>query len=84
MIKFQNKIDTLKSDDRALQNEKNFIRKKVSEVQSEITQLENNLQFFKHAKNDNPLVKEVKLKIQRQKENLETWKSKLKQVNQLS
>ncbi|UZO80465.1 DUF349 domain-containing protein [Aquimarina sp. ERC-38] len=84
MIKFQNKMETLKSDDRALQNEKNFIKKKIDEVQSEITQLENNLQFFKHAKDDNPLVKEVKNNINKQKENLEVWKNKFRQLKQIT
>lgn len=85
LIKYENKLNTLSSqtDDRALKNEQNFIRKKIDEVHAEIRQLENNLQFFKHAKDDNPLVRDVQKNIQKHRENLEVWKAKLKKIKQL-
>ncbi len=85
MIKYENKLSSLsnQSDDRALQNERSFIRKKIDDVKSEIRQLENNLQFFKNAKDDNPLVKEVQNNIEKHKENLEVWKAKLIKIKQL-
>ena len=46
-------------DDRILDNEHNFIRKKIDELKSDINQLENNLQFFSNITEDNPLVKDV-------------------------
>jgi hypothetical protein len=45
--------------------------------------LENNIQFFANAKADNPMVKEVVKNIERQKEELATWKEKLKQLRNL-
>ncbi len=85
LIKYENKLTTLsnQTDDRALRNEQSFIRKKIDEVKSEIRQLENNLQFFKNAKDDNPLVREVQNNIERHKENLEVWKAKLTKIKQL-
>ncbi len=85
MVKYENKLNALsnQSDDRALKNEQNFIRKKIDEVNGEIRQLENNLQFFKHAKDDNPLVKEVHKNIAKHKDTLEVWKAKLKKIKQL-
>ncbi|WP_299245169.1 DUF349 domain-containing protein [uncultured Aquimarina sp.] len=85
MIKYENKLSSLanQSDDRALRNEQNFIRKKIEEVHSEIRQLENNLQFFKHADDNNPLVIEVRKNIEKHKESLEVWKNKLKKIKQL-
>ncbi|GGX09567.1 DUF349 domain-containing protein [Aquimarina muelleri] len=85
LIKYENKLNTLSSqtDDRALKNEQNFIRKKIDEVHAEIRQLENNLQFFKHAKDDNPLVRDVQKNIQKHRDNLEVWKAKLKKIKQL-
>jgi hypothetical protein len=70
-------------DDRKLKNEEFFISKKVVEVKDEIRQLENNLLFFKHVKDDNPLVKEVHNNIDRQKEQLETWIEKLKKIRSI-
>ena len=58
LIKFENKLHAMASEDdtRKLQNEQFFIGKKIDETKSEILQLENNLQFFKHVAKDNPLV----------------------------
>ncbi len=85
LIKYDNKLSTLsnQSDNRALQNEQSFIRKKIGDVKGEIRQLENNLQFFKNAKDDNPLVQEVQKNIEKHKENLEVWKAKLVKIKQL-
>ena len=85
MIKYENKLSSLSNqeDDRALRNEQSFIRKKIDEVKNEIRQLENNLQFFKNAKDDNPLVLEVQKNIAKHKENLDVWKTKLQKIKQL-
>ncbi|MBP2830566.1 DUF349 domain-containing protein [Aquimarina sp. U1-2] len=87
LIKYDNKLNTLSNrtddSDRALKSEQNFIRKKIDEVNGEIRQLENNLQFFKNAKDDNPLVREVQKNIQKHKETLEVWKAKLAKIKQL-
>ena len=85
LIKFENKLNSFASeeDDRKLKNEEFFISKKVGEVKDEIRQLENNLLFFKHVKDDNPLVKAVHNNIDKQKEQLETWIEKLKKIRSL-
>ncbi|EZH71361.1 hypothetical protein ATO12_07940 [Aquimarina atlantica] len=85
LIKYENKLNTLsgQSDDRALRNEQSFIRKKIDEVNGEIRQLENNLQFFKHAKDDNPMVRDVRKNIEKHKESLDVWKAKLNKIKQL-
>ena len=85
MIKFENKLQDLAtaSDSRVLDNERSFIRKKVDEIKGEINQLENNLLFFKHADEKNPLVKSVHDNIKRHKESLVIWNSKLKKIKEL-
>ena len=84
MIKFENKLDNLSaSDDNTdLDNERNFIRKKIDEVKSQINQLENNLQFFTNVEEDNPLVKEVYKNIKTHKEALKLWKEKLSKIKE--
>ena len=79
MIKYNNKLQSY-SDERQIENEMLFVRKKIDEVKNEIIQLENNLAFFSSASEDNPLVKEVYKKIERHKEDLNSWKQKLQQV----
>lgn len=82
MVKFESKLENLADpdDQRLLDNEQNFIRKKIDDIKSEINQLENNLQFFSNVKSDNPLVKDVHKNIDNHKKQLDTWKTKLTKV----
>ena len=85
LLKYGNKIQQLAGadNDRAIANERSFIRKKIDESKNEIRQLENNLLFFSNASEDNPLVKDVVKKVENHKEALETWQAKLKKLNVL-
>jgi len=89
MMRFSNRIDSLSgsNDTRKLDNEKIFLMRKIEEVQNEIFQLENNIQFFtntKNAKKENSIVLEVRKNIAIHKESLEVWKDKLKQLRNLN
>jgi hypothetical protein len=85
MIKFETKIQDFASasDSRLLDNEQNFIRKKIDEISGEINQLENNLQFFSNVDSKNPLVKDVHKNIAKHKEGLSIWEEKYKTIKQL-
>ena len=88
MMRFANRIDHLSesNDTRKLDNEKIFLMRKIEDVQNEIFQLENNIQFFtntRNAKKENSIVLEVRKKIAIQKESLEMWKEKLKQLKNI-
>lgn len=86
MIKYENKIETLNSNDsdhKNLDNERAFIKKKIDEVKSQINQLENNLQFFTNVDDNNPLVKDVRNNIKKHKESLNLWKAKLSKVKSM-
>jgi len=65
----------------AQQTERSIIRKKIEEEQDKIRQLENNLAFFSHVPEDNPVVKDVQKKIDLLHKQLETLKEQLKQIN---
>ena len=89
MMRFANRMDHLTEshDTRKLDNEKIFIMRKIDEVQHEIFQLENNIQFFtntKNAKKENSIVLEVRKNIAIHKETLAVWKEKLKQLRSLN
>lgn len=85
LIKFDNKLNALvnRDDERKLQNEHFFISKKIDETKDEIRQLENNLGFFHHVDENNPMVKEVHNNIARHKEQLEVWKAKLSKIKEI-
>lgn len=85
LIKYDNRIAAIadQDDDRQLNKERYFITKKIDEVKAEIFQLENNLGFFQHVSDDNPMVKEVHKNIADHKKTLEIWKAKLKKLKTL-
>lgn len=86
LVKFHNKIEHLveNNDSRRLHNESVFVQRKIDEIQSEIFQLENNVQFISNAKADNPLVKEINKNIDRHKDELKLWKEKLMQLKNIN
>lgn len=86
MMRFNNRLEQLAEGDdrRALEQEQFFIRKKIDEVQSEIFQLENNIQFISSSsKGENPFIKEVQKSIERHKDDLKLWKEKLQQIKNM-
>ncbi|WP_435622937.1 DUF349 domain-containing protein [Flagellimonas sp.] len=82
LIKYGDKMKQLAAtdDNRAIQQERTFIRRKIEETKGEIRQLENNLQFFSSASENNPLVMDVVKNIDQHKKALETWQAKLKNL----
>ena len=85
MLKYENRLQALDDadDSEKIRKEQFFIRKRIDETKSEIRQLENNMQFFSNADESNPLFKEVLKSIERHKQDLETWKAKLKKLKAL-
>ena len=82
MIKYEKKLSIIlnKDSDRYLDNEHHFVRKKIDEIKAEINQLENNMLFFQHVDDDNPVVMEAQNNLKRHKEQLSLWKAKLKNI----
>ena len=86
MMKFENKLEELKNADdngKGLDNETNFVRKKIDEIKGQINQLENNLQFFTNVDEKNPLVKAVYDNIAKHKDGLIIWQNKLNKIKQV-
>ena len=84
-VRYSNRSDNYSGSDdsRKSDNEKVFIMRKIEEVQSEIFQLENNIQFFtntRNAKKENSIVLEVRKNIEKHKEELASLKDKLKEL----
>ncbi len=85
LLKFDMRLAEIKAqeDSRLLSNEKTTIRKKIDEFKAEILQLQNNLQFFKHADKSNPLVADVYKRIKKHEDNLDTWEQKWRKIKSL-
>lgn len=85
LIKYDNKLNSIQThdDERKIKNEHFFISKKIEELKGEIRQLENNLGFFQHVDDNNPMVRDVHKNIKKHKEELELWKAKMKKLKDL-
>ena len=85
LIKYENKLESMhnEEDSKKLDNELFFIKKRVDEAKQEINQLENNLLFFSHVDENNPVVQEVHKNIARHKDELQVWKEKLKKIKSM-
>ena len=89
MMRFSNRMESLSenNDTRKLEGEKIFLMRKIDEIQNEIFQLENNIQFFantRNAKKENSIVLEVRKNIEKHKEEMQILKEKLKQIRNLN
>ncbi|MBU3682041.1 MAG: DUF349 domain-containing protein [Flavobacterium sp.] len=88
MTRFANRMEQLSesNDTRKLEGEKIFLTRKIEEVQAEIFQLENNIQFFtntKNAKKENSIVLEVRKNIEKHKEEMAVLRDKLKKLREI-
>ena len=85
LLKFKNIINgyLANNDNRKLDSELVFVRKKIDESIREIQKLENNLSFFSNASDDNPMVKNVHKNLNTYKNGLKVWKDKLAYLRSL-
>tara|TARA_B100000809_G_scaffold105703_1_gene104227 strand:+ start:23721 stop:25664 length:1944 start_codon:yes stop_codon:yes gene_type:complete len=79
MLKYRMLIDSyvISNNNRKVESEVQFVRKKIDELWKGIQQLENNISFIANATEDNPLVVNVRNSIVSQTKDLNVWKSKL-------
>lgn len=86
MIRYQNMISNLveQKDFRKLENEIQFVRKKLEEVTKEKQQLENNMQFFSNADESNPMIKNILKTISQHEKELSIWEAKLRYLRTIS
>jgi len=84
--KFNSRIDQIvtQKDHKQLTTEIINVQRKADEIQHEIFQLENNIQFFTNAKKDNPLMQEISKNIDKLHEELAIWKEKLTILRHIS
>lgn len=83
MLQFKNKLERLllgENPGELLKREADFLRKQIDDVQNNMKTYENNLGFFKNAKKDNPLLKEVNDKIEVEKQKIADFTAKRKLV----
>ncbi|MCZ4408285.1 DUF349 domain-containing protein [Cryomorphaceae bacterium 1068] len=79
-IRLEEKIETLKESDKSdvlLRRESDHVRNKISKLNSDIIQFENNMGFFAKSKGADKLKEEVEKKIERARKEIEALKEQL-------
>ena len=81
--KFNTQLALIKNDEAGLNKEHTFLKKKIDEINTELIQLQNNLQFFSSSSNDNPVVVEVTTKIEKLSTQKEAFEEKTNAIKSL-
>lgn len=81
--KFNTQLALIKNDEAGLNKEHTFLKKKIDEINTELIQLQNNLQFFSSSSNDNPVVVEVTSKIEKLSAQKEAFEEKTNAIKSL-
>ena len=66
-----------------LEREARFVREKIETLKRDLSNTENNLNFFKVEDENNPVLKEAKRKIEQLRASLELWQKKQKLLNEI-
>jgi hypothetical protein len=82
MLKYQNKLASLKTGDvQDFKNERFYLKKRRDEIQDEVRQLDNNLQFINAKDDKNPFLVQQRKNIAVLTKELDVIKEKQKQLN---
>lgn len=82
MDRFKGKVASLKSSgDRRLKFERERLYNKVKQMEADIALLENNIGFFSKSKNAEAMIKDVRAKIARAKEDMEAAIAKINLID---
>ncbi len=79
--KYQNKISSIKGNNKAIASEQQFLRNKIQNLKKEIAQYENNKSFLGTNKSTEPLRKQVDQQIKKANTEIESLKQKLQILN---
>ena len=82
MGRFKEKLSSMRGGDRRMVSERERLYNKVRQLEQEIALLENNIGFFSKSKNAEALIEEVKLKIERAREQMHATIEKVKLIDQ--
>lgn len=86
LMRFENKMHALAEgeNDRQLDREADQIQRQIDDAKKELNQLENNIQFFAHADENSPIVKNAMKSITRQKEQIELLEEKKRLLRKIT
>ena len=80
---FDFELELSKTDSREINKKIQTIKRKISDLEVESNQFQNNLEFFSSSSSENPLFKNVSTKIESIEKKIEFWRAKLKKIEKV-
>ena len=77
---FDFELELSKTDSNEINKKIQTIKRKISDLEVESNQFQNNLEFFSSSSSENPLFKNVSTKIESIEKKIEFWRDKLKKI----
>ncbi len=80
---FDLELELSKSNSNEINKKIQTIKRKISDLEVESNQFQNNLEFFSSSSSDNPLFKNVSTKISSIEKKIEFWRDKLRKIEKV-
>ena len=80
---FDFELELSKADSNEINKKIQTIKRKISDLEVESNQFQNNLEFFSSSSSENPLFKNVSTKIESIEKKIEFWRAKLKKIEKV-
>ena len=80
---FDLELELSKSNSNEINKKIQTIKRKISDLEVESNQFQNNLEFFSSSSSDNPLFKNVSTKISSIEKKIEFWRNKLRKIEKV-
>ena len=80
---FDFELELSKTDSKEINKKIQTIKRKISDLEVESNQFQNNLEFFSSSSSENPLFKNVSTKIESIEKKIEFWRAKLKKIEKV-
>ena len=83
-LSFDIEVELMKGNSKEINKKLQFIKRKISDLEDESNQFQNNLEFFSNSSTDNPLFKNVSSKIDSIKSRIDFWKKRINKIEKIN
>ena len=83
-LSFDIEVELMKGNSKEINKKLQFIKRKISDLEDESNQFQNNLEFFSNSSTDNPLFKNVSSKIDSINSRINFWKKRITKIEKIN
>ena len=83
-LSFDIEVELMKGNSKEINKKLQFIKRKISDLEDESNQFQNNLEFFSNSSTDNPLFKNVSSKIDSINSRIDFWKKRITKIEKIN